>query len=262
MPLRIRRCPETNRPITVYEPPPQRDRPRPQGSMRRDPITGRRTVAPPAPEPSFWVGLDLGQAHDWSALVAVQRSETGFTVPVIERVRGLPYTALVARLVDFMDQPPLAGAAELVVDHTGVGRGVVDMIRAAGLAPIALTITGGSKVAGTRRAPKVPKIELVEGLLLAFQGRRIQIADQLAHAPALGRELTELRRKTTQAGHTQYGAWRDGEHDDLVLALAMAVWQADRHRPRAASTRAQVIDREEGGNRIDPVRQYLADVVR
>jgi hypothetical protein len=29
-------------------------------------------------------------------------------------------------------------------------------------------------------------------------------------------------------GHDSYEAWREGEHDDLVLAAALAVWAADK----------------------------------
>lgn len=35
--------------------------------------------------------------------------------------------------------------------------------------------------------------------------------------------------KITDAGNDTYGAWRDGTHDDLVLAVALACWAA-RHR--------------------------------
>jgi hypothetical protein len=27
--------------------------------------------------------------------------------------------------------------------------------------------------------------------------------------------------------HDSYGAWREGQHDDLVLAVALAVWFAE-----------------------------------
>jgi hypothetical protein len=33
-------------------------------------------------------------------------------------------------------------------------------------------------------------------------------------------------------GHDSYGAWREGTHDDLVLALACALWCGERQWPR------------------------------
>jgi hypothetical protein len=37
-----------------------------------------------------------------------------------------------------------------------------------------------------------------------------------------------MRVKITASGNEQYGAWREGEHDDLVLAVALACWGARR----------------------------------
>jgi hypothetical protein len=40
-------------------------------------------------------------------------------------------------------------------------------------------------------------------------------------------ELLNFRVKINLAsGHDSYEAWREGDHDDLVLAAAMAVWSA------------------------------------
>lgn len=217
----------------VYTPDiPRAERPRPVGSYGYDRATGRHYVLPPRPDPKFYVGLDLGQSSDWTALAAVQPVATGYDVVDLRRVRERPYTAIVRDVADYLDEPPLAGAGALVIDATGVGRPVLDMFHAAGLDPIALTITGGSKSSGHRRRPRVPKVELISGLLLAFQAGGLRIAASLPHASTLTRELAEMRRKVSANGHASYGVWRDGEHDDLVLALAIALWCADRRRGR------------------------------
>jgi hypothetical protein len=39
--------------------------------------------------------------------------------------------------------------------------------------------------------------------------------------------LTTFRVKITPAADEVFGAWREGAHDDLVLAVAIAVWQAE-----------------------------------
>ncbi len=44
--------------------------------------------------------------------------------------------------------------------------------------------------------------------------------------PTLERELTGFRAKITAALHDNYGH-RDGEHDDLLLALACACWAGE-----------------------------------
>jgi hypothetical protein len=48
--------------------------------------------------------------------------------------------------------------------------------------------------------------------------------DSLAEAPAMIEELQNFRIKFTRAGNDTYEAWRESDHDDLVLAAAMAAW--------------------------------------
>ena len=47
----------------------------------------------------------------------------------------------------------------------------------------------------------------------------------------LVRELQQFQVKITQAAHETFGVWREGQHDDLVLAVALACWWAERHPP-------------------------------
>lgn len=56
----------------------------------------------------------------------------------------------------------------------------------------------------------------------------LSIAQDQEHAPTLARELTEMRVKISASGHDSYGVWREGEHDDLVLAFTLALWIAER----------------------------------
>lgn len=46
----------------------------------------------------------------------------------------------------------------------------------------------------------------------------------------LVQELVILRAKVTAASEAAALAWREGEHDDLVLAVAVAAWEAERAR--------------------------------
>ena len=230
MPAKIIRTPDDphNSRAVVYSPDhDDKTRTRPLGHIYYDRKTGRMMVREKV-RPRYFVGLDLGQTSDYTAMAVVEKTEAGLSVSSLERVNGRPYPNIVSRVADYLSRPPLADQYLLVVDATGVGRGVVDMIRSAGISPIALTITGAARVTGSKRAPRVPKVDLIEGLLLAFQSGTIKIAAELEHAPTLSRELTELRRKISANGHVSFGVWREGEHDDLILALAMAVWTAER----------------------------------
>jgi hypothetical protein len=44
------------------------------------------------------------------------------------------------------------------------------------------------------------------------------------------KELQGLRVKVNSAGRESFSAWRDGEHDDLVLAVALAGWRAQNRK--------------------------------
>jgi hypothetical protein len=75
----------------------------------------------------------------------------------------------------------------------------------------------------------VPKRDLVGALQVLIQTGRLRIAEGLRDARTLVDELLRFRvRINARTAHDSYGAWRECEHDDLVLALAVAVWRAER----------------------------------
>lgn len=119
----------------------------------------------------------------------------------------------------------------LLIDQTGVGEAVVnDVIRGAGLDCIGITITGGTATTNDGDDWRVPKRELVGCMEVVVENRRIHFpsTDDLPAVEALVAEMDNFTAKTNlQTGHDSYGAgadWRDGNHDDMVLAVAMAVW--------------------------------------
>ena len=54
------------------------------------------------------------------------------------------------------------------------------------------------------------------------------IARALPEAPVLVEELQNFKLKITTAGNDTYEAWRESDHDDLVLAVAMAAWYGEK----------------------------------
>src|SRR5437868_9617769 len=94
-----------------------------------------------------------------------------------------------------------------------------------GSPPTGVLITGGT--AETREGPtcSVPKLTLVSRLQALLHEGRLKILKELAEAETLVRELQDFRIEFTAAGHLTFNA-RSGKHDDLVLALAIAVWRA------------------------------------
>jgi hypothetical protein len=209
---------------------------------------------------TYVTGLDLGQARDFTALAILERTrpdepspperetfrarhwwsgietmpvrpavpkrERAYAVRHLERFPlGTSYPAICAHMVELFEQPPLAGT-RLVVDQTGVGRAVVDMIcRARPQATICpITITAGHEVVPDGAGWHVPKKELVSVLQVLLQSHRLQVARRLRMAPVLVKELEAFRVKITAGALETFASWRERDHDDLVLAVALAAW--------------------------------------
>jgi hypothetical protein len=144
----------------------------------------------------------------------------------LARWRDVSYPATVSRIQALLATAPLSTSnTVLVVDATGVGRAVVDLMVAVGLHPMNVTIHGGNEIHADLATSEasVPKRELVVAAQLALQQGRLRIAAGLEHADTLVDELRNYQVKISPAGHDSYNA-REGQHDDLVLATALAVW--------------------------------------
>jgi hypothetical protein len=179
--------------------------------------------------------------------------DTSFVV-IAERVKGM------------LEAPPLAGRPTvLLVDKTGVGAGVVDTFVHLGIRPIALTIHGGSRVTSepsyAYAGYRVPKRDLVAAVKVCMQQKRLDISRRLEGAKTLKKELENFRFKIDpQTAHDSYEHWREGDHDDLVLATAMAVWFREWWNEKveigyASKERKRDEEAEEEGTLRDPRRK-------
>jgi hypothetical protein len=179
----------------------------------------------------YVVGADLGQSVDPTAIAAVRRidGETDqpiFQVGHLERLPlGTPYPGVVSHVTRLLGRPPLRGNAELVIDFTGVGRPVFDMFQVRGVTPIGVTITAGDAVTHEGLTWRVPKLILISRVQALLHDGRLKIHKGLPDAPALVAELQDFKAEVTDSGYWRFGA-RSGKHDDLVLAVAIALWRA------------------------------------
>ena len=200
----------------------------------------------------FYVGLDLGQSSDYTALAIVQgvremNEEEPGKVKSSLHLRHLeryplrtPSTHIADAVAALMQSEQLNGyeydpsrghtakrKPQLFVDKTGVGAGVTDLLAAKGIQFTAVTIHGGERVHKEGRAYSVPKKDLIAALEVPFDTGTLKVAEGLQLWPTLKDELLNFRRKQNQkTAHISYEHWREGDHDDLVLACAMACWGA------------------------------------
>lgn len=182
---------------------------------------------------SFILGLDLGQSRDYTALSVVEKIEKPNTENVyhirhLERMRDIPYPDVVDKVFTMLQSSALKDDSSLVIDATGVGVPVVEMFRKAGLRPIAVWIHGGDNTSHEGNNWRVPKRDLVGILQVLLQSGRLKLSWKLKLTQALQGEMLNFRVRIDPAtAHDSYSAWREADHDDLVLSAALALWWAE-----------------------------------
>jgi hypothetical protein len=197
---------------------------------------------------SYFIGLDLGQQSDYSALVALERHGTSlrnytFDCRFLKRWElRTSYPQIVEDTVKIVNDEQLTKNVQkpplLAIDSTGVGAPVADLFRRAKMnAQIAaIYITSGSEVNRDGDVLKIPKRILVSTVAIALQNGTLRLSKKLHLLATLTNELENFKAKITDAGNDTFGAgadWRTGNNDDLVLSLAMALWTAANERQPA-----------------------------
>src|SRR5215207_8063577 len=162
---------------------------------------------------TYYAGLDLGQSADYSALAVLQKvptydpqlgkHSTELHLRHLERFPlKTPYTDIADKVKSLLTGPPFTTPVllngrvakpitELIVDKTGVGVAVTDLLKERRLNHIAVTITGlGQKVNrhGTKEY-SVPKQDLLSDLEAPFRKGTLKVAKGLQGWRKLREEL-------------------------------------------------------------------------
>jgi len=184
----------------------------------------------------YIVGLDLGMMQDFTALSMLERVlkrtpdryVSEYNLVHLERFPlGTQYPEIVKHVAVMFQDSRLQNDGALIVDATGVGIPVVQMLIGEGLFPIPVTITGGSETVEVGNGFHVPKRHLVSALVVLFQSGRLKIAQALKEGPTLVNELQSFQYKLDKrTGHDTYESVREEVHDDLVMSVALAAWYA------------------------------------
>lgn len=225
------------------------------------PLTSNRmTLAP------VHIGVDIGQKQDPTAIVVAELSErlsgrmrhvaaytdvsgyhqpenlpileTVYTVHMMQRLPlGTSYPEVAARVAEVACSDRLLGRERLLlIDETGVGRPVYEMIAEAVKARAGwrgqmrpVTFTAGDVYERDRHGTegsRLGKAHLVSRLQALLQARpeRIELPAEHPEAPAVREEIKNYEIRVDSAtAHDTYGAFKTVTHDDLVTALGLAV---------------------------------------
>jgi len=102
---------------------------------------------------------------------------------------------------------------------------VIDLFQQEGLGPVDVLIHGGDKGYHEGESWRVPKQDLVWALQVLLQTGRLKVAGKLKLGPVLSQEMLNFRVLIDPVtAHDSYSAWREEDHDDLVLSVALAAW--------------------------------------
>lgn len=187
----------------------------------------------------FFIGLDLAMVQDFTALCLVEMVQ--FSELIYHHVRylmrfplGTLYPVIIEDIKQLLETPELKNEknkVKLLVDATGAGRPVVDMLRAAKLRPSPVIITAGNVATYEHGFWHVPKRDLVSTLQVLLQTGRLKFAEEIPETQTLIDELLAFQVKISTDGRDTYGNdWRQNPHDDMVLALALACWYGERKK--------------------------------
>jgi hypothetical protein len=210
----------------------------------------------------FYIGLDLGQSRDYTALIILEkvwirgkmdhRGRAVFEHHIREAFRfplGTPYPDIVGAVKEtYLDNPGLAyeesfpgyglyrAKPYLLVDATGVGAAIRDEFQKLGVRSPTLRpviITGGVDENFEKGSYRVPKSRLLERMQVDAQFGLLKIAGGMEELVTLKRELANVKPKMKpETTYLSYEEIREGEHDDLVLAASLAHWGAHKFQPR------------------------------
>lgn len=187
----------------------------------------RRNVLRPDPNLDYRAGVDFGKVHDNSVITVVhQDRESGkiivdYQKVILSRYHGKEYDDIKNELVEIISifKPTI-----LLPDATSVGEPIIeqmekDLMRAGWWGKIFCNKKNHLGFYFDVRS----KPDLIENLQNLFQRGRIELPNREEPTiDILRNELLSFSYEMTQTNYIKYGVQM--EHDDTVIALALAVW--------------------------------------
>ena len=178
----------------------------------------------------FYLGLDLGRKQDHSALVVLERCQSALNTRYIDATTqweerlsvryakqwrlGTPYGEVAKEVGKIYRKIEPLGKPVLVVDQTGVGDAVYEMIK--------------DQLHGANLEGVVINQELKRDMYAAMETNleqgKLKIAFDCLAVKELKQELLTVEIRRVGYGY-KFGAFEKDAHDDLVMALALACWR-------------------------------------
>ena len=157
-------------------------------------------------------GIDWARYSDYTAVIALAVDESGCRVIALDRFNRMGWDSQIARVVDFLQAHRVTAA---LADSTSIGDPLLEQLRARlWESGMDISVEGYGFTNASKR-------DLIEHLALKFAHRSIAIPRD----EQLLRELQYFEYELTESGNVRMNA-ASGQHDDLVIALALAAYQS------------------------------------
>lgn len=212
----------------------------------------------------YVIAVDIAKKEDRTVIgigrKSIQRRPDGMMVSYLDlmdmdMVSRMSYPAQARYIARLDGDSVLSGDYDLIVDGTGVGEAVFDMLRDEGLNPMKIIFTSGDRASAIQaRSPSgftrregwnVPKNAMVDTLALALQQRRLRILPGVPFREDIETQMAAFTGRLTKGRNMVYNNETDSIHDDIVSMLMMMAW----HFMQAEGARADFrLDQSEFGS--------------
>ena len=154
------------------------------------------------------------------------------TIVFADKFRGVSYPDIVSHVIRTMLKEPLRGRVRLVIDASGLGRVVSDMLTEQRVEHHAIQMTVGQNWVKKDRYVNVGKTLLLETLSLLFATDDLKFAHDLPLRGDILAELETFQLEQTAAGNQIITQGKSGaHHGDLAIALAAACFASEHLLP-------------------------------
>lgn len=191
----------------------------------------------------YMISLDPAQLHDYSALAVIEctpgenSNSSVYRLVSLKRRQHLPYTEIVSWSKKVFLNPKFRKNAQenvtspaFILDVGGVGKAIQDMLTAEDVKSIGIQLTGGDAVSREDDLYRVSKSFVVGKFLAAWDSVRVLMPSNASFLGIFQNELRAFKGEMSAQGRARFEA-EQGEHDDLVMAVAQAVWYGEQYEP-------------------------------
>lgn len=156
-------------------------------------------------------GVDWARYSDYTAVVIVDAGASPHRVIAVDRFNRLSWETQVERVASLLEQHRVSA---VLTDQTSIGDPLLEQLRKR------LWEKGGAMAIEGFTFTNTSKREIIDNLVIRLAHRELALPDD----EQMIRELQYFEYELTVAGNVRMNA-KSGYTDDLVVALALAVWK-------------------------------------